>query len=184
MADLCLEFVNSRWYADHGENKDILDDPNALRDFFAARGLEAEGDPAGTALEELRRLRAELTAALKRLVEGKAPDPAFIDQLNQYLGGIPLIRELQPAPDRPGAYQLRETPSARDWNWILAETAASFAALWTQDLSRLRLCENPECGWFFFDTTKSRTKRCCDESCAGLVKMRKYRARQKNDPIE
>ena len=47
------------------------------------------------------------------------------------------------------------------------------------DSSRIRVCENPECRYIFYDNSKSRSKRFCCESCANLIKVRRYR--QKNN---
>jgi len=60
--------------------------------------------------------------------------------------------------------------------------AESFLALTGMDVGRIRVCENPGCQWYFYDETRSRTKRCCDETCANLVKVRRHRARKKERP--
>jgi predicted RNA-binding Zn ribbon-like protein len=71
-------------------------------------------------------------------------------------------------------------PLSIDWNWIIAEITASFVELIEYgENNRIKICENPDCKWFFYDETKSRTKRWCDDKCASLMKVRKFRAQKK-----
>ncbi|WP_207652184.1 CGNR zinc finger domain-containing protein [Clostridium oryzae] len=73
----------------------------------------------------------------------------------------------------------------KDLNYIIAEIAASFANLLIyHDISRLKKCKNPDCNWFFHDETKSRTKIWCDNNCANLMKVRKFRRRKKAESNE
>lgn len=82
---------------------------------------------------------------------------------------------------REKGFSLAIRPDVVDWSWIMAEITASFVELIESgDYNRIKLCENPECKWFFYDETKSRTKRWCDDRCASLMKVRKFRSKQKN----
>ena len=63
----------------------------------------------------------------------------------------------------------------------MAEVAASFIELTDMEIARIRVCENPGCRWIFYDETRSRTKRCCDGTCANLVKMRRFRQKKKDE---
>jgi predicted RNA-binding Zn ribbon-like protein len=63
----------------------------------------------------------------------------------------------------------------------MAEIAASFAhTLAEGDTKRIRICENRDCRWVFYDTTRNYSKRYCDEkACGNLMKVRKFRERQR-----
>jgi predicted RNA-binding Zn ribbon-like protein len=41
---------------------------------------------------------------------------------------------------------------------------------------RLKICGNPDCERLFFDTSKNRTGRWCDEACGNRMRVRRFRA--------
>jgi predicted RNA-binding Zn ribbon-like protein len=79
---------------------------------------------------------------------------------------------------------LEVVPLKKDWDWVQVEIAASFAHLLVDyDRKRLKICANPNCRWIFYDESKSRTRRyCTPDKCANLLKVRRFRARRKNNP--
>jgi predicted RNA-binding Zn ribbon-like protein len=97
-------------------------------------------------------------------------------KLNRYLA---LSSGRRAVLQREGRLEVAFQPDEKDCHWIMAEVAQSFVRLADMDAGRLRMCENPACRWFFYDETRSRTKRCCDATCASLVKVRRYRAGKK-----
>ena len=47
-------------------------------------------------------------------------------------------------------------------------------------LTRLRLCQRPECGWCYYDGSKNRSARwCSSDPCGDVMKTRAYRARNR-----
>ena len=59
---------------------------------------------------------------------------------------------------------------------LLLAIVESFAAFLAEgDPSRLRVCENADCRWVFYDSTRSRTRRWCAGSCGNLIKVREFR---------
>jgi hypothetical protein len=47
-------------------------------------------------------------------------------------------------------------------------------------LSRLRLCQRPDCGWCYYDGSRNRSARWCSaDPCGDVMKTRAYRERQK-----
>ena len=177
MKDLCLDFINTRWYITHEINKDILKDPELFMAFFQKRQLAVNTLPSGEMGERLLEMRAFLAEALENLVDSGSLSAAALTQVNQYLAMSPCIRVVKQQED---VICLKLQPMTVDWNWIMAEITASFVDLIEHsDTTRIRMCENPACKWFFYDATKSRTKRWCDNRCASLMKVRKFRAKQK-----
>ena len=60
------------------------------------------------------------------------------------------------------------------------EIAGSFAQATQQgELSRFRICTNPDCLWVYYDDTRNRSKRYCDDKmCGNLMKVRRFRAKK------
>jgi predicted RNA-binding Zn ribbon-like protein len=59
--------------------------------------------------------------------------------------------------------------------WILSLAVARL--LLSDDMQRLRACENRECRWLFLDTSKNHTRRWCDmKSCGNRMKARRFKA--------
>ena len=81
-----------------------------------------------------------------------------------------------------GELHMASLPLQRNWDWVQNEIITDFLTLLIEyESSRLKICENPSCHWIFYDETKSRTRRYCSiDKCANLMKVRRFRARQKS----
>jgi Conserved protein containing a Zn-ribbon-like motif, possibly RNA-binding len=81
--------------------------------------------------------------------------------------------------ERQNGLQLEFVPSARGWDWILAEIARSFAeTLSVGESTRVKICRNDDCRWVFYDRTKGKTRCwCSDKSCGNRERVRRARAR-------
>jgi predicted RNA-binding Zn ribbon-like protein len=64
-------------------------------------------------------------------------------------------------------------------DWLLAAIARSAAELIAEGPSPcLRICCNPECGLFFYDTSRTRRRRWCSMSrCGNRHKVRAFSRR-------
>ncbi len=62
----------------------------------------------------------------------------------------------------------------------MAEIVSDFVhTVLDRDIHRIRICDNPDCRWVFYDDTRSRTKRYCeDKTCGNLMKVRRFRAKK------
>jgi predicted RNA-binding Zn ribbon-like protein len=59
--------------------------------------------------------------------------------------------------------------------WILALSMEQL--LVSDDVGRMRACENPECRWLFLDTSRNHTRRWCDmKVCGNRMKARRFKA--------
>lgn len=130
-------------------------------------------------LEQLKELRGLLWDELQRLVAGESPSTELLAQLNTYMGNGPVVRRVVWTP--AGDAEISLQPQRADWGQIMAEIAASFAAaLLEKEPSRFRICGNPDCLWVYYDDTRNRSKRYCDDKlCGNLMKVRRFRARKK-----
>lgn len=177
---LWTDFLNSLWHdwRGSGRSEDGLDKPGWLLKFVADQRLATTGPPTPAELAALKEFRTLLHQMAETLAAGGALAPADLEQLNRVMADGPVTRRLAQA----GARHVRElVPMRQDWAQAMAEIAASFAqTLATGEASRIRMCENPDCLWFFYDDTRNRTKRFCDDKmCGNLMKVRRFRARKK-----
>jgi predicted RNA-binding Zn ribbon-like protein len=180
MDTICLDFINSEFRDFRGRwVRDDLQQPGWLEQFLVKWGLQVDRSPDGATLTTLVALRTLLRSMREALVEGQIAEH---DQaaLNVFLLKMPLSRRL--IKDTEG-YRLEMVPLKKDWDWVQAEIAASFAHLLAyQDPKRLKICANTNCLGVFYDESKSRTKLyCTPDKCANLMKVRRFRARHKNN---
>jgi predicted RNA-binding Zn ribbon-like protein len=103
----------------------------------------------------------------------------MLEQLNVYMDKGPVTRRIVWKSDDQAEISL--LPLYSGWEQVMAEIAASFAeALLEKEPSRFRICENPACLWVYYDDTRNRSKRYCDDkACGNLMKVRRFRARKK-----
>ena len=179
MDSICLDFINSEFRDFRGRwVRDDLQQPGWLEQFLVKWGLQVDRPPDTATLTTLVALRTLLRSMIEALVEGQIADH---DQasLNAVLLKMPLSRRL--AKDT-GGYRLEMVPLKKDWDWVQAEVAASFAHLLAyHDPRRLKICANPNCRGVFYDESKSRTRLYCSpDKCANLMKARRFRARHKS----
>jgi predicted RNA-binding Zn ribbon-like protein len=180
MDTICLDFINSEFRDFRGRwVRDDLQQPDWLEQFLVKWGLQVDRPPDAATLTTLVALRTLLCSMIEALVEGQIADH---DQaaLNAVLLKMPLSRRLMKGPK---GYQLEMEPLKRDWDWVQAEIATSFAHLLVDhDPRRLKICANTNCRWVFYDESKSRTRLyCTSDKCANLLKARRFRARHKNN---
>jgi predicted RNA-binding Zn ribbon-like protein len=173
---LILDFLNTEWFATHLHKQDVLLAPKLLAEFLRKWRLEPSARPTQEAIRALAAYRSFLAGALRELIGGQGIAAETAAELNRVLSLAPGVRAASADGEK---YQTTFRPLQKDWNWVMAEVAESFFALMGMDTGRIRVCENPGCQWYFYDETRSRTKRCCDDTCASLVKVRRHRARKK-----
>lgn len=170
---LSIHFINTNWYTTHRDCKDLLEDDAWLKTFQKRWHIETALPPNAEELVRLKALRSFLEEAVHAVLREEKLNQSQIETLNSYLALCPLNRSIEM---EDGIYTTAVKPLTKDWNWVLYEIAASFAGLISQqDTKRLKYCENPECQWVFLDESKSRTKRWCCNTCASLIKVRKFR---------
>jgi CGNR zinc finger protein len=82
--------------------------------------------------------------------------------------GVALRTRLVPAGTRP------ELPI------VAAVLTALQASVQDGRLSRLRVCQRPDCGWVYYDGSKNRSARwCSSDPCGDVMKARAYRSRNR-----
>ncbi|MBW4081564.1 CGNR zinc finger domain-containing protein [Paenibacillus sp. S150] len=179
------DFMNSYWRdwrtGDRSKDKDKLMEPEWLATWLEQHALQAELPLKPAELKQLQQLRGFMWAEVQKLVQGHTPNRALLEQLNEYMAGGSEVRQILWSEE--GAAQIVLLPQRADWAQVMAEIASSFAAaLLEKETSRFRICENPDCQWVYYDETRNRSKRYCDDKlCGNLMKVRRFRARKKAD---
>jgi predicted RNA-binding Zn ribbon-like protein len=168
-----LDLVNSQ----HGSGPDLLDDEAWLGRFLVGHGYAAAGQPGRREREQLVSLRRLLRQIVEAVAAGDSPSTPDVERLNRVLSATPLTREL-------ASEGVRLVPRRRDWAWVHGELAAALADLLAADRARLKVCDNPDCRFAFYDSSKNRTRRWCSHTtCGNRHKLRAYRARLRHSAV-
>ncbi|MWV44438.1 hypothetical protein GRF59_12460 [Paenibacillus sp. HJL G12] len=175
------DFVNSEWHdwRGSGRSEDRLGQEKWLHWFMQQEQVTAPDLPSQKELDELRELRSFLLDLIRHIASGEAVTSYQVDILNEWMAKAPVYRKLSQSADQ--AIHLSYFPENANWTQVMAEISASFAStLEKGDLSRIRICDNPDCLWVYYDDTRNRSKRYCDDKmCGNLMKVRRFRAKKK-----
>lgn len=134
-------------------------------------------DEAGRVLARARALRELLHDTFLATSTDRAPSAATLDALSAHLGGWYCHGKLV-----PGEGSLQWAYAGRDeLERVLWEVARAASRLLTSSrLSRVRPCDAANCGWWFLDDTKNRSRRWCDmKICGNREKLRRFRDRHR-----
>lgn len=176
---LCLDFVNSVFRDFRGRwARDDLLRPEWFEQFLDKWHLRVEQRVDEDILKELIALRALLTRIIEGLESRSEIDEQDLAALNVLLRKTTFNYQAEQIDQE---LHLASVPVKQDWNWVQNEIITDFITLLVDyDQLRLKVCQNPNCRWIFYDETKSRTRRYCStDKCANLMKLRRFRARQK-----
>lgn len=180
MEPLWARFLNSDWH-DHlgtGAREDRLGNDAWLGAFLAETSWNSSRLPGEPERELLRKLRR----SLRRFIDGYRRQgilPAReLAALNRILAQAPVTRRLEEG----GTLALRETE--RGIEGLMGEIVASLAPMLARgEPSRVKICENPDCGWVIYDESRNQTRRWCSAAdCGNLIKVRRHRSRRRNLP--
>src|SRR5215813_2891768 len=170
-----VDLVNSEEWDTYRARRDWLDDPSWLPFFLEQWQFAASGGRPFPAAK-FRALRNALRKACEAISAGSKIPPEAFKAINTalHLTGRHQMLQLEKA------LRVEFVPSRKGWDWVLAETALSFARLLAgSDSSRIKICLNPDCRWIFYDTTKARIRRwCSDKVCGNRDRVRRARARR------
>lgn len=177
------DFINSEWHdwRGSGRSEDRLDRDSWLLEFVKENDqIAALPLPTDQERQALKKLRSLLRDMVRRITSGQPLAPDQVRQLNEWMSAAPVYRQLSVADGEAG-FRVSLIPAASGWVQGIAEIAASFAETLEQgELSRFRICTNPDCKWVYYDETRNRSKQYCDDkACGNLMKVRRFRAKKK-----
>nr|WP_154893096.1 CGNR zinc finger domain-containing protein [Paenibacillus xylanexedens] len=180
MDRLWTDFVNSDYHDWRGgdRSEDRLGKAGWQQDFLNRWQLEAQVSASTEEESAMRIFRDKLQSLAIRLSAGTPlteKDQAWLND-SMRCGGV--IRQLIAEDQR---LDVKLVPVHAHWFQVMAEVAADFAITLVEgDGKRIRCCDNPDCRWIFYDDTRSRTQKYCDDKmCGNLMKVRRFRAKRK-----
>lgn len=193
-----LEFVNTYHFSGghrHGpgsgpDGHDHLDNAQDALDWLAEHDLmhtsardrllgqyKASPQEGEEVLNRLRRLRSAMRGLVQATVTGQPVGLADLAEINRAMR-THYVYELVPGPDGISVEHQHQGDPVDGAMARLAESLARELIQGSPD--RLRICENPSCGWVFADTSRTGRKKWCDmATCGNRAKVARHRARQR-----
>jgi predicted RNA-binding Zn ribbon-like protein len=165
---LVQAFVNT---VDLQDGPEELGDPNTLKSWLVARELIESSQPVGEA--DLRHAIA-VREAMRGLIGANSGFPIYpvdVATLNE-AAAASRLRMRFGADGRP-----RLEPDVPGVVGALGRLVASlYAAMESEDWTRLKLCKSATCRWAFYDRSKNHSSRWCTmASCGNREKARRFR---------
>jgi len=123
-------------------------------------------------------LRESLFRVFKYIIEGWEPPRADIELVNQE---STVARTRQELVYRSNKFEWNFKIKDDELDCMIWPIVLSSAELLSsEELSLVRQCPGPNCGWLFLDSSKNRSRQWCDmKDCGNLAKVRRYREKQK-----
>lgn len=174
-----LDFLNTEAVLD-GRPADRIADADHLLAWIGESGVASKSEIRALRrsacstrekwLHAALRLRKRLRAMFSRIASGRAPRRADLLLINQALSSTAGTLRLRRERSRPSvAFHPREITPA----FLIARSTAEFLS--TADLTLVRRCQGAGCILFFYDTTKSHTRRWCSmATCGNRAKVKAH----------
>jgi hypothetical protein len=160
---LALDLVNTTWPGSEGWH-DVLANRSGHEEWLRENDLP--GPSSAAARRALLQARDTISAALE------SPGPAALTALDGILGrGHLCIRATE-----SGAREEIEVEPEWRVPWLAVR---GLLRLLDEHPARVRKCANPDCPFWFLDTTRSGTRRWCSMNvCGNRLKARRHYERQ------
>ena len=131
---------------------------------------------ASAVLARAKIFREALNGLAEAVDAGRSPRTDVLHTISEYLAGAYANGRLVP---HEGALQWIASVE-NDLERVLWEIGRAAGRLVVSErLGRLRACAASDCGWWFADETKNRSRRWCDmKSCGNREKIRRFRAKK------
>ena len=142
----------------------------------AGHAIGADGQFDDADLIQLRGMREALREVLIAQTTGRAPNTESLRLLN----ALGAAARLSVRFDGSGRPQLEPAATSSGVQRVMDIVLTAWASAESDRLQRLKACVNPECGWVFYDTSRSRSGTwCLMNVCGSRHKMKRYRSRQR-----
>lgn len=182
--DLALDFLNTvgnRRSA--AKRRDYFALPPDVLLWAKAAGVRvaAEAKPGlkQADLQRVQDFREPLYRVFRAQVEGKEPRADDVVLLNRTLRTHRRAMKLVRRGD--GFAWLGKLRWVDALLGVVAEAAAEL--LTSQELGRMRICANEDCGWLFLDHSRSRPRKWCSmEDCGNRAKQRRFQEKNGQSP--
>ncbi|BEP29881.1 CGNR zinc finger domain-containing protein [Helicovermis profundi] len=178
MKYLCIEFINTEWYNFHEMFKEPLKDEKLILDFFNSWNIDFKKPLQNNQIEILLDLRDLLKKIIYSNCKNEKIDLNDFRLINNYMASYEFKKNIV---FENGEYNIIEVLTNSYVNLVVYKIISSFFDLVSENkLSRINYCKNPDCNWLFYDESKNKTRKWCDNTCASLMKVRKYRNKLKS----
>ena len=169
-----VDLVNSEEWDTWGKPTDWLEDPSWLPFFLDQWRFDAPGRQSFPKVK-LKHLRRTLRKSCEAIFSGRPVSDQELRDLNTALN-VPGKRQLIHGQN---GLQVQFVPRSAGWDWIMAQIALTFATQLSEEgKTRIKICQNEDCRWVFYDATKAQTRRwCSDKVCGNRERVRRARAR-------
>jgi predicted RNA-binding Zn ribbon-like protein len=183
MNTLWLDLLNSDYhdYKGGGKDEDRLENPQWLGKFLNYwKNIQIQSNS--------RLMIDQLKALIGKIVEkfrlGEEIQKTDLNSLNKILAKSPIVYRVENTDREYSITQYSINPGIES---ILTDIASSFAEILVRgEAKRIKICENKDCRWIFYDLSKNRSRKWCESasSCGNLMKVRRFRERNKNNNSE
>lgn len=155
-----------------GRDGELLPDVAALARFFTTYGWTGRHEQSEAELRSVRELRPRLRRVWH------ADEDEIVAIVNGLLRESHALPQLIRHDDQP--YHLHAVPRDAPLATRMAVEAAMALAdlVRSGGLSRLRVCDHPDCDNVLVDLSKNRSRRFCDAGCGNRAAVSAYRARK------
>lgn len=140
---------------------------------------QTDPQSADALLTKAQRLHGALLDAFTAIVSRAPISRDSVEPINQVLriteGHDELVHQA-------GKWRIEFAAREGGLDWLLAAVARSAAEIVAEGTSaRLRLCSNPSCGLFFYDTSRTKKRRWCSMArCGNRHKVAAFSRRHSN----
>lgn len=149
--------------------------PQRSAELLALSGSDPQA--AASLLRKAQRLAAALRRAFDAVLHKQRVPREWIEPVNEVLRITEGHDELVSADQN---WEIQFVASESGLEWLLAAVARSAAEILAEGpRARLRLCANPRCGLFFYDTSRTHRRRWCSMTvCGNRHKVAAFARRQ------
>jgi predicted RNA-binding Zn ribbon-like protein len=146
----------------------------------AAERLAAESKrhphQAASVLARARDFREALNSLAESIEKDRQPQAAVLDRISDYLAAAYANGRL--VPHDSGLQWVASADDALERIlWEIGRAAGRL--ILSPRLSKIRACAASDCGWWFVDDTKNRSRRWCDmKLCGNREKVRRFRSQK------
>jgi predicted RNA-binding Zn ribbon-like protein len=168
---LCIDFTQTGGETGKRAYWERFHQPSDLADWFAASPLQL--DKIQVSAEEFKSalsLREAIWRAAEAIRQKEVPLAEDVDIINR----VAATPDLPPQLKLEGEQVWHSPATATEALSLIARDAI---ALFSSELrSRIRTCENPNCGLMFVDTSRPGQRRwCLMKRCGNMAKTSRYR---------
>ena len=176
---LWLDLLNSDWhdFRGGGKHEDRLYKDAWLKNFLSPWQGSLKAAPSPKIQKKLKELRALLLRMAEDFSKRKPLRKVDLERFNDVLGSSPEIKKIVPSGQ---SYELRHETKTPGIHSMLVEIASSFAEILAcGEPEHIKICQNSDCWWIFYDNSKNQSRKWCGTGCGNLMKVRMFRDKAK-----